>query len=227
MITVPSLREDFSAEKMIEITQAEVRLLLWRSLLCGVALGFFYDVIRLIKLFCGVKYGDRAVYKSRFIRAAHFVLAFLTDIIFWVSVGILSIALIYSSTGGIFRGVTYICLAIGFLFYYFTLGRLVLFLNKKIVKLTMRVFMWLAKVLRVPLSFALKGIISLYHLTIGKIIGKIKDKIRTKKKLPNLEQTGEDWDFEEGGKEDFVYVDKKAGYRRSDRINFGAHIERN
>ena len=212
---------------MIEITQSEVRQLIWRALICGGALGLFYDVIRFIKLFCGVRYGERAEYRRKSVCTAHFILAFFTDVVFWVAVGILSIALIYSATGGIFRGVTYICLAIGFVAYYFTLGRLVLFLSKKTVKLARRILKAVVKVLRIPLSFALKGIISLYHLTIGKIIGKIKDRIRTKKKLLDSESADAVENFDEGGKEDFVYVNGKTGYRRTDRINFGNHISGN
>ena len=227
MTTVRAPREDFSVEKMIEMTQGDARLLLLRSLICGASLGVIYDVFRFLKLFCGVKYGEVAAPKSRFLRVLHFFLAFVTDIAFWSFVGIVSVALIYSSTRGMFRGLTYIGLALGFIAYYFTLGRLVLFLSRKAVKILWRVMRFAAKVVRVPISFIFKGIISLYHLTIGKIIGKIISKIRTKKNKPESETEQEPECTDGGGKEDFVYVEGKIGYRRTDRINFGNHLQRN
>jgi hypothetical protein len=207
---------------MIEFDQGEIIRLLLRSLLCGVALGVFYDGIRLIKLFCGVRYGEREEKKNAALSAAHFILAFVTDIVFWVTVGVVSVALIYGSTGGIFRGSTYLCLAVGFVAYYFTLGRAVLFLSRRLVKLCRRAARRMIKVAAVPLSFIFKGIISLYHLTIGKIIGKIKERIRTRKNKPNDESEQECFALSDGRKEDFVYVDGKTGYRRTDRINFGS-----
>ena len=211
---------------MIEMTQSDARLLLLRSLICGVSLGLIYDVIRFLKLFCGVKYGEVAAPGSRSLRVLHFFLAFVTDIVFWSLVGVLSIALIYSSTGGMFRGLTYIGLALGFIAYYFTLGKLVLFLSRRAVKILWRALRFIFKVIRVPILFVVKGIISLYHLTIGKIIGKIINRIRMMKNKPESEVEREADCFDGGGKEDFVYVDGKIGYRRTDRINFGNNLRR-
>ena len=205
---------------MIEFDQGEIRLLFLRSLLSGVALGIFYDVIRLIKMLCGVKYGEREEKKNIAVSAAHFILAFVTDIVFWVTVGVVSVALIYGSTGGIFRGATYLCLAVGFVAYYFTLGRAVLFLSRKAVKLCRRAARRMIKVAAVPLSFIFKGIISLYHLTIGKIIGKIKERFKVRKNKPQEESEQLPNTVSDGRKEDFVYVNGKTGYRRTDRINF-------
>lgn len=76
-----------------------------------------------------------------------------------------------------------------------------------------------------PVKKAVKGIIYLYHLTIGKIIGKIKEEWRHSR-AKKRERAQEEFEaLSDGvlsdGKEDLVYVDGRTGYRKSGRVSFG------
>lgn len=228
MTTVRAQREGFSGASMIDLSPMESAALLLRSFICGIALGIFYDVIRFIKLFCGVKYGEVWHARRGIVRVAHFLLTFVTDIIFWVAAGLMAIALIYDGAQGGFRGLVLIGMSLGLVSHYFTLGRLLLFLSKKLSRGLRFLILRAARLIFIPISFIFKGIISLYHLTIGKIIGKIVCRMRAAEaaaqKLPESLAEGETpEEGDGGGKEDFVYVQGKIGYRRTDRIDFGAY----
>lgn len=211
---------------MIDLSQEVLVSLMVRSFLCGLILGVVYDVIRTVKMFFGVSYCKT---ESCTLPSANkvilYIVTFLTDLIFWLFTGLISIALLYQIGGGVFRGMTYACMAIGFVIYYFTLGRLILKLNSSIVSFIKKLLNKLVALMLLPVKKAVKGIIYLYHLTIGKIIGKIKEEwclSRAKKRECAQEE------FEalsdgvlSDGKEDLVYVDGRTGYRKSGRVSFG------
>ena len=120
---------------------------------------------------------------------------------------------------------TYACMAIGFVIYYFTLGRLILKLNSSIVSFSKKLLNKLVALMLLPVKKAVKGIIYLYHLTIGKIIGKIKEEWRLSR-AKKRERAQEEFEaLSDGvlsdGKEDLVYVDGRTGYRKSGRVSFG------
>lgn len=207
---------------MIDLSQRELGLLLLSAFLTGIALGIFYDLIRLIKMFFWVSYSaPRRLPSSVYKKIISFTVTFLTDIIFWITAGVLSILLLYC-IDGVFRGMIYLGIAMGFLLYYVTVGRLILRLNEKLTAFMKKSFKKAVHIIFIPIHALCKVLISLYHLTIGKIIGKIIRKIKTaremKKALPEIANTDEEASC---GKEDFVYVDGKTGYQRTGRINFG------
>ena len=173
-------------------------------------------------MLCGVKYGGGKVEKER---SADFVWTFfvtlLCDLVFWIFAGVVSIILIYAA-GGFFRGSAYFGMAVGFLLYYFTLGRAVLALNKIITAFLRRRVYKLATFFHRRSSAMTRAIISLFHLTIGRIFDKIKDS--TKSQEAN-EREGEieanKASESERGKEGFVDVERGKGYRREGRVSFG------
>lgn len=237
---------------MIDLSQTLLAELFIKSFLTGVVLGIFYDVIRTFKMFCGVRYddsvwgikkfrssekkgegnddgGEEAVIVSKdepssVKKAVTFTVTFFCDLFFWLVVGIVSIILIYDISEGVFRGMVYLGMAFGFLLYYFTIGKLVLFLMLKITDLIKMLLYKLIKILLFPLRALMRGIIFIYRLTIGKFIGKIKVRVklwlktrREAKKACRESQADAESD---GGKEDFVYVSENCGYRRDGRIRF-------
>ena len=115
MIILPSLSVGYSEEKMINLSQGERAIILLRSFLCGVALGVVYELIRAFKLLCGVETFDGERKKRRGASAflSHAV-TFVTDVLFWVGSGCVSILLTYAC-GGFFRGLIYIGIFGGFL----------------------------------------------------------------------------------------------------------------
>lgn len=208
---------------MIDLSQGELALLLVRSLTSGMLLGLTYDAVRAFKMLLGVDYGDSAKKeRKRSVEAFLFAVTFVSDLIFFTSAGCVAIFLAYAD-GGFFRGLILLGMVSGFLLYYFTLGRLVLALDRRLISLFKKLLYRLLSFMIKPLKRALDGIIFLYHLTIGAII----DKIINDRKNKGLEDKREseqdlDTDVSERGKEDFVYVDGKAGYRREGRVSFGS-----
>ena len=206
---------------MIDLSQSELAILLLRSLLSGALLGVAYDILRAFKMLLGVEYGssgtDECGAKSVFI----FIITFVTDLLFFTGAGCFAIFLAYAG-GGFFRGMILLGMAIGFLLYYFTLGRAVLALNSKIIALLKKVLRKLKPHIIKPLKLILGRIIFFYHLTIGRIIDKIiSDRKNKDYKDKIASEDVSDADDSKCGKEDFVYVDGKAGYKREGRVSFG------
>ena len=207
---------------MMGLSEREVASLLFNALLCGICLGGLYDLVRAFKMLCGVRYGEKKDSEdSASLGIALFSLTLVTDLLFWVFAGLASIILTYAS-GGVFRGSAYVVMACGFLLYYFTLGRAILALNRKITAFLRGLILKIARALLRKASKATGGIISLYHLTIGKIFDKIKD---GKSSGNANEREGENGNIDtsetERGKEGFVYVERGKGYRREGRVSFG------
>ncbi len=208
---------------MIDLSQSELAALLFRSVLCGVAFGGIYDIIRAFKMLCGVRYGESEEEKAPAgRRVLVYTVTLITDLLFWIGAGCAAILLMYSG-GGIFRGMTFLGMTGGFLLYYFTLGRLVLKLSRKVTsvlkKMLRRLAIWALK----PIKKLFDGIISLYHLTLGKIIDKIiEDSKKKKEKKQSADEGENEHCVADLGKEGFVYVDGKTGYRREGRVSFGS-----
>ncbi len=207
---------------MIDLSQGELAALLFRSILCGVSFGGIYDIIRAFKLLCGVRYGENEEDAHIRQRVLVYTVTLITDLIFWICAGCAAILLMYSG-GGVFRGMTFIGMTGGFLLYYFTLGRLVLKLSRKVTNVLKKLIRRVAICALKPIKKLFDGIISLYHLTIGKIIDKIIEDSKKKKEEKQSADESEDMPCDaECGKEGFVYVDGKTGYRRDGRVSFGS-----
>ncbi len=222
MRIVPSKREDSSVGKMINFSQGELAELLFCSILCGAAFGGIYDVIRAFRMLCGVRY-DKCEEKCSTGRSVLiYTVTLITDLLFWVCAGCAAILLMYSS-GGVFRGMTFTGMMGGFLLYYFTLGRLILNLNRKLISFFKKLIWRFVILMRKPIKKTFGGIILLYHLTIGKIIDKIIEDRKEKREEKQNAEESEDEPCPVGcGKEGFVYVDGKTGYRRDGRVSFGS-----
>ena len=208
---------------MIDLSQEAIVTLLLRSFLCGVLLGVAYDGIRTLKMFFGIRYGkDAGIPSGRARKIIAYAVTFITDIVFWLLVGVCSIALMYTVGGGVFRGVTYLALAFGFLIYYLTLGRLVLKISALLTAFVKRVFARLLGIILYPIKWLFGAIISLWHLTIGKIIGKIIRELVRRNSRGATDAQDEKLPLENGGgEEEYVYVGSKGRYRKSGRIDFG------
>jgi len=205
---------------MIDLSQEILLALLIKSFLAGVALGIFYDFIRAFKMVFGVRYVRPIVKRSVAVDVLAYIVTFLTDILFWIVVGVTSILLMYGVGGGVFRGLTYLGLAVGALLYYFSIGRLVLKVSEAAVNFVKRAVRRAVRILAMPFVWVGRGLIFLFHLTIGKILGKIKERRAQRKKRDKIEPD-EAIALEGDGKEEFVYVDGKNGYKRDGRISFG------
>ena len=153
---------------MIDLSQKELATLLLLAMALGAVLGVLYDCFRAI----------RAVFSSsragRGRRAISYAVTFLTDLVFWLTVGVSSVILLYGFCGGVFRGMVYLGIGAGFLLYSVSLGRVVRALLLLSVRLLKKGIGMLMRLIAIPLCALSRGIISLYHLTIGRFLGKIK-----------------------------------------------------
>jgi hypothetical protein len=178
-------------------------------------MGLLSDFMRLFKMFFDVQ-GKKILHKMLLVSVT-----FLCDVLFFVIAGIVSVLLLYT-VGGVFRGVIYPAMGLGFLIYAVTLGRLVSKINIWLAKTMKKAIRSVIRLIALPVRKAVHAIISLYHLTIGAFIGKIIRKIVAlhEKKIAEGIEGGES-PVPDGGREDFVYVEGKIGYQRNGRISFG------
>ena len=135
------------------VSMSELSLMLLYSVLLGFFLGASYDIIRLTRIGAGIKYGVKDTKKYNFREYAligHFfkaeekkpsrkkdsllsILVFFGDVIFCLFSSVSIAIFIYYFNNGEFRGFVLFGAAFGFFIYYFTLGRLVIYISERIV----------------------------------------------------------------------------------------------
>jgi hypothetical protein len=201
---------------VIDWSQEQLLSLLLRAFVCGVAMGMYYDVLRIVKLlFSSESAAGRA---AKMFRAT---VTFFTDLIFWLTFGIVSIMLIYRISGGVFRGLVYLGMLMGAAIYHLTVGKLTLKIISFAVSFFKKVIRAIIKVIIFPFVMIFRGVFSLYRLTIGKIIGKIINRVKEARLARKLKKAPLVTEQEECGKEDDGRVKGKEAYRRDNRISFG------
>ena len=170
---------------MINLSEKTVFELLLKAFLLGVAHGLLYDGMRFVKMLCGVKYFPKAAATPLPSRAGSVLLyavTFIFDVVFWIVFGISAVLLFYNVSGGVFRASVFPAMLLGLLLYYISIGRIMLSLSSRLVVLLGKICRLAARILSVPLFYAKKILFSLYHLTIGKILGRIKKECYAHKK---------------------------------------------
>ena len=127
----------------MEISPYMLLLLLIYSFLFGVSAGVLNDINRIIKTFCGVQYSKKrfdALYDRAFPLIGRLtrlrgekkgrkifisILMFFQDILLFVYLGCGIVVLNYYFNRGEFRFYTVFAAGVGFVLYYFTVGKLV------------------------------------------------------------------------------------------------------
>ena len=175
----------------MEISPLRLAFLLFCSFLLGIGVGIFYDVNRIIRVFWGCRYSvdhfdklyslripftERTIPKKsnhRFRETVQKTIVFIGDIgsVLTATIGVL--VLNYSYNSGRFRFFTVIGLLVGFLLYYFTLGRLVMLISEPLVVLAKYVFLSALVIFGYPFKFfwgfagkKLNKLVFLYSFTL-------------------------------------------------------------
>ena len=134
----------------MEISPLLLSLLLLWSAVFGAVLGMINDVNRIIRVFLGVRYtqnGFERLYKYPLPilkkplgelktlpkRGFVSVIIFLQDLLFFIIAGVGVAILNYEFNEGKFRIFTLLAILVGFLLYYFTIGKLVILASELIV----------------------------------------------------------------------------------------------
>lgn len=205
---------------MIDISQATLAWLFVYSVALGILLGMFYDAIRFCKMLLGVDYGKRKARRGRARKAFVFFITFIFDVIFWLIFAASSVLLTYNVSGGVFRGMVYFGMLSGGAAYYLTLGRLTLKIGDATARFIKRAVWRVIKLILVPVRAIFSLIIKLYHLTFGKVIGKIISERKRRKEALRAALSPPADLIEKTQKENETNVTKRR-YEREGRISFG------
>lgn len=209
--------------------------LLLRAAASGVALGILYDLLRIVRIVLGTETRDRLWRKERkgsaLARALDIILVFLLDLLFGVCVGVVSVLLIYHANRGIFRGMVYGGMLCGFILYHFSLGKLVIKVSVIVTDILKKAVRKIICIIFIPTRALFRSLKYIYHLTIGKFVGKIITEVkhartvrherRIKKQAELSQAAPPDVSAQEDrSRGDFVYVDEKKAYKKEGRISF-------
>lgn len=211
---------------MIDLSQSTLAYLLGYSFLLGISLGVIYDAFRFMKQLLGVPYGKDAATeqkRGKLLRALQFSVTFVFDVVFWLLFAASSLLLTYNVSGGVFRGMVYTGMTAGLSAYYFTLGRLVLMLSGKVARFLRRAVAWTVRKLKRIIKAIIYPIIKLYHLTFGKVIGKIKAERKARRVRRLAEQNANASELPSSIKEEEKTDVTKYRYEREGRISFSGH----
>lgn len=138
-------------------TQRALALLLVYAVAVGFCLGGVYDLLRILRMLCG--FPKKQERPSAFFA----VLLFLEDVLFMLIVAIALILLCYYANDGQVRAPAIIGLACGFFAYWQTVGRLVVAMAERVVKLIRKMLAFCLHLMAIPV----KG---LWHLTVGRMM---------------------------------------------------------
>ena len=171
---------------MLVFTDNLRALVIW-SLVCGAALCLFYDVIRVSRTVFGVSTNALSM-RGKPLFYAKFAYLVMTDFLFCTVSAICFLLLAYYTNGGIFRGLIVACGIVGFVIMRLSLSRIFTFILLKfalIIKRLIKVVFWISGKITKPIFW-------IYHLTLGKIICIIKDRVKKKREMKFRQISGKE-----------------------------------
>ncbi|MBE6602306.1 MAG: hypothetical protein E7637_07385 [Ruminococcaceae bacterium] len=153
------------------ISQGSLAWLYACACLLGLALGAVYDLLRITRVFLGVRYSRRASRRLRAIRLpllaprtkrresrALGVVVFFEDLFYCLFAGIAMILLFYECNNGKIRYPVFFLVAVGFLVYRYTLGRIVMLFSEAITFVLETAFRYFFFFIFYPFRFLYKQI---------------------------------------------------------------------
>ena len=143
------------------------------SLILGLIFGIIYDIIRIMYILCGImSYSGekRGMVRGRI----PFLIFFVFDLLYMITVTVLYSLFNYARNNGSFRVFILAATVCGFVLYYFTVGRVVMFVSDAVVRFLRLAFKY---TVAIPLGFVL-GILSrilrfIYKNTVGRAISAV------------------------------------------------------
>ncbi len=138
------------------------------SVILGLIFGIFYDIIRIIHILCGIaSYSGENVGMKRG-KLAFFVF-FVLDIAYMLAVTAFYSLFVYWSYSGSFRMFMLIAAILGFVIYYNTAGRVVMFFSEAVVRFLKLVFRY---TVAVPIRFIWRVSSRVLSFVYGSTLGK-------------------------------------------------------
>ena len=136
------------------ISMAEQGMVFLFSCFIGILLGVFYDIFRI----------------ARIAFNPGFIIIFIEDIIFCLCSSVIVVLFVYHINSGIIRWFALFGCALAFAFYYFTVGKFVMFLSEKLIRLISALLRFIYNITVVPARTVIKFLIKTAVLLIKKII---------------------------------------------------------
>ena len=161
----------------MEISPYMLSLLLLYSFLFGMSAGIVNDINKILRLFFSARREEIRT-RGRFARGSSCAVIFFQDILLFTYMGVGTVLLNYYLNRGQFRIYSIAAVAAGFVLYYFTLGKIIMFFAESIVLFLHTVIFKLLHILLLPIKAIFK--------VIGMILKKLCKKIRfaiAKKKI--------------------------------------------
>ena len=146
-------------------------LLLVYSLIFGASAGVLNDVNRIVRIALGVQVASGERSRRGLHRACAAVSVFfiaLQDVLLFLYMGIGVAVLNYYLNRGIFRIYSIASAALGFAFYYFTLGRVVMFFAERILRALRAGLGFVWRIATAPLRFAFRVLLRALKKLFGK-----------------------------------------------------------
>ena len=198
---------------MIDLSQKFIASLLLCSVTCGLFLGVAYDAVRFLRCFLSPTVKKSAVGRT----VTVVIVTFLTDLTYLLLFAVCGILITFEMCGGVFRGIVYVGLAVGILTYRISLGRLTARAAEWLARIAKQILLSVARILFLPLRIVNFLIVKLYILTIGKIIGRIKERILIKRLAGVFAKK------KATGDEPLPPSDEpcEKGYKKEGRVSFG------
>lgn len=174
------------------VSMSQLSLMLLYSIFLGIFLGVSYEIIRLFRITAGIKYKSsedkRYDYSSLAIVGKYFknrkqknkkaskgrVYIAIGDILFWLFSAICVSIFIYYYNDGIFRSFVIFGCIVGFLLYYFTVGKVILFISQEIVFYVKIILIYIGFFIFYPIFYLFRKIFCVFRIIIRKIILIIK-----------------------------------------------------
>ena len=158
----------------MEISQLSFVLLSIYSLCFGIGLGIIYDIIRIQRVIFGFDHPDskkidyrnielpiikKKAYKDSENKILKIIFEFLFavyDILFMVSFGVIAVLIAYAYNSGRVRLIIFVGLIVGFLAYYFTVGKLVVKLSGLVAFIIRCIAVYLVQIISAPCKMIIK-----------------------------------------------------------------------
>ena len=162
----------------MELSQLALLRLYLLAVLLGVFLGVIYDILRISRVFLGVRYSRRA-FRSLYEKKLPYIkmsgerrespflgtLIFFEDLFFGVFCGVSTILLFYAANNGNFRFLVLVCILGGFFLYRGTIGRPIMLASELIAYGVEAVFRYAVFIGWLPVRILIKCL----GVTVGRL----------------------------------------------------------
>ncbi len=163
------------------VSSGQVTLFFLYSILFGVCAGAFYDLFRILRI--ARKPKERTKEAGRVLMLGDDILCFVSDMIYWLVLAAAYSIFIYREAEGRLRIGSLLCAAAGFLCWHFTIGRLIIFLADRIIRLIRLIFGFVLSVTLVPLLRLLRFIGQRLCALFSAVFGRVYHRFAVKREL--------------------------------------------